>query len=208
MLSSSHSVTYSRPRFLPTASSVAPLEITLAALKRVLSYYQVMPCFLDFLYIFGSKNGDKRESTRFSSFRTEKTFQNIHTALEIAPLRRSGKRYQLCYTLKSVTLKSVDKGSMINKTWRVRSAAIYHQFDVQFGTQLWIIGDPLEGIQDLVREHVHEHKNHSARYGTAAQSFSSSLNMVLHYAQWATEEWRWHVESSEEIVYNIVSRST
>lgn len=163
-----------------------------------------MPCFLDFLYTFGPKNGDERESTRFSGFRTEKEFRSVNPALEISALNRSGRRYQVCYTLKSVALKSVDERSMISKTWRIRSAVIYHQFDIQNGTQLWIIGDPLQGIHDLVQEHVHEKKDHSARYGTCAQSFDSSLAMILHYAQWATEEWRWHVQSSEEIVDKIV----
>ena len=93
---------------------------------------------------------------------------------------------------------------MIDKTWRIRSAVVYHQFDIQKGTQLWIIGDPLQGIHDLIQEHIHEDKNHSARYGTFAQCFKSSLDTHLLYAQWATEEWRWHVQSSEEIIDKIV----
>ncbi|KAK1751005.1 hypothetical protein QBC47DRAFT_351783 [Echria macrotheca] len=189
--------------FLPTASSVDPLEITPAALKRLLAYFQVFPSVLDFLYTFGPKNGGERESTHFSGFRTEKTFRNIQPALEIPALGRSGKRYQLCCTLKSVALKSVDEKAMINKTWRVRSAVIYHQFDIEKGTQLWILGDPLLGIHKLVQEHIHEQKNHSARFGTFEQAFNSSLQMMLHYAQWATEEWRWHIQSYEEIVDKI-----
>ncbi|KAK0729526.1 hypothetical protein B0H67DRAFT_559020 [Lasiosphaeris hirsuta] len=192
--------------FLATASSVDPLEITPDALKRVLSYYQVMPCFPDFLYTFGAKNGDDREITRFSGFRTEKTFRNANAAMEIPALNRSGKTYQLCYTLKSVSLKPVTDGHLdpiINKAWRIRSAVIYHRFDIEYGTQLWIIGDPLEGIHEVVQEHIHEKKIHSARFGTTAQSFNTSLEMVLHYAQWATEEWRWHVQSSEDILEKI-----
>ncbi|KAK5659158.1 hypothetical protein OQA88_1248 [Cercophora sp. LCS_1] len=192
--------------FLTTASSVAPLEITPAALKRILAYYQVMPCFLDFLYTFGPKNAEERESTRFSGFRTEKTFRNTMPSMDIPALRRSGKRYQLCYTLKSIALKSEDDSSPINKTWRVRSAVFYHQFDIQYGTQLWIIGDPLQGIHDLVQEHIHEKKDQSARFGTPSQAFNTSLEMIVHYCRWASEEWRWHVQSSEEIVEKITQQ--
>lgn len=147
--------------FLVSASSIAPIEVTSSALKRMLSYYQVMPYFPDFLYSFGPTNSDERESSRFSGCRTEKTLQTIKPALVLPALNRSGKRYQLCCTLKSTARSSVASGSSppAGKVWRIRSAVIYHQFDVDCGTQLWIIGDPLEGIQELIREHIHEKKN-------------------------------------------------
>ncbi|KAK0743530.1 hypothetical protein B0T18DRAFT_439395 [Schizothecium vesticola] len=158
----------------------------------MLSYYQVMPCFPDFLYSFGPKNGEERESSRFSGFRTEKTLQSIKPALVIPALNRSGKRYQLCCTLKSTS-----------RVWRIRSAVVYHQFDVDCGTQLWIIGDPIQGIQELVREHIHEKKNHKDKFDTPLQSFKTSLQMLLHYLQWATEDWRWRVQSAEEELQEI-----
>ncbi|KAK3392809.1 hypothetical protein B0H63DRAFT_2043 [Podospora didyma] len=191
--------------FLPSRSSVKPLELTQNALKRILSYHQVAPCLLDFLYCYGHADGTETESARFSGLRTEKTLRGSNPALNIPALNRSGRRYQMCYTLKGVDLKTADATgkAIIDKTWRTRPALIHHQFDIEKGTQLWIIGDPLQGIQNLITEHIHEKKSHAARYGTFAQSFKSSLDSHLLYAQWACEGWRWHVQSLEEIFDKI-----
>lgn len=75
---------------------------------------------------------------------------------------------------------------------------IYHQFDIENGKQLWIIGDPLHGIHELIQEHLHEKKNHADKFETPLQSFQTSLKMLLHCSQWATEDWRWRVQSAEE----------
>jgi len=166
-----------------------------------------MPWFLDFLYCFGSKDGRDRDSTRFSCFRAEKTLRDVKAGLDIDALNRSGRRYQLCYTLKSVDPKpeSNKPDDLVNKAWRIRSAVVYHQFDVEKATQLWILGDPLQGFRDLIQEHLHEDKIHSNRYTNFAQSLKSSLDAHILYAQWATEPWIWHVQSSEEIIDRIVS---
>ena len=82
---------------------------------------------------------------------------------------------------------------------------IYHQFDIEYGTQLWIIGDPLQGIHELVQEHLHEKKNHADKFASPLQSFKTSLQMLLHYSQRATEDWRWRVQSAEEELEKIVS---
>jgi hypothetical protein len=194
-------------RFLESASSVAPIETTASALKRVLSYYQVMPYFPDFLYSFGPRNSDERESAGFSSFRTETTLQNAKPALEMPALKRSGRRFQFCATFKGTSSVSFDNGhdSKTTQTWRIRSAVIYHQFDIQYGTQLWIIGDPLQSIHGIVREHIHEDKSHAARFNTPLKSFKTSLEMLLHYSQWATEDWRWRVQFSEEEIHKSAS---
>ncbi|KAK4451108.1 hypothetical protein QBC34DRAFT_58067 [Podospora aff. communis PSN243] len=188
--------------FLESASSVAPIETTASALKRVLSYYQVMPYFPDFLYSFGPRNSDERESAGFSSFRTETTLQNVKPALDMPALKRSGRRFQFCATFKGISSVLFDNGhGSKTETWRIRSAVIYHQFDIQYGTQLWIIGDPLQSIHGIVREHIHEQKDHAARFNTPLQSFKTSLEMLLHYSQWATEDWRWRVQFSEEEIH-------
>jgi len=187
---------------------VAPVEITASALKRILNYYQVMPYFPDFLYTYGPRNGNERESTRFSGFRTEKTLDNVKPALDIPTLNRSGKRYQICCTLKSTSRPAPEAGSDASKTpqtWRVRSAVIYHQFDIEYGTQFWIVGDPLQSLHELIQEHVHDKKSHGERFKTPLQSFKTSLEMLLHFFQWATDEWRWRVQFSEERVERIVS---
>lgn len=181
-----------------------PMELTAKTLKRILSYHQVMPSFLDFIYMYGSRYGKDRE-IRFSRFRTEKSLDNPYADLELDALNRSGKRYQICYNLKTVALKQTDDKKAINKEWKIRQSFFYHQFDVEKATQLWIIGDPLSAIRSWVAEHIHAHQNHRSRFESFVQSFWTSLETHLTYIKWATEEWRWHIESLEEIIENLVS---
>ncbi|CAJ2504351.1 Uu.00g117450.m01.CDS01 [Anthostomella pinea] len=188
--------------FLVAAGSTQPLELTPAALQRILSYFQVMPSILNFLYAYGGRNGDDRE-LRFSGFRTEKTLADPNPGLVLDALNRSGKRYQMCYNLKTVAVKDIDKSNLINMSWKIRQASVYHQFDVEKGTQSWIIGDPLETMNGLVREHIHEERSHAHRFGTIHQAFRTSIETHMVFTRWACEEWRWHIESSEEIIENI-----
>ncbi|KAJ4385510.1 hypothetical protein N0V93_009938 [Gnomoniopsis smithogilvyi] len=188
--------------FLKTAGSTMPMQLTAKILKRILSYYQVMPSVLDFVYMYGSPNGKDREM-RFSRFRTEMSLDNTYVDLELDALKRSGKRYQLCYNLKTIVLKERNEEKVINKEWKIRQAFFYHQFDVEKATQLWLIGDPLSAVRSWVTEHIHAQTNHQTRFGNFVASFWTSLETHLTYIRWATDEWRWHVESLEEIIEKL-----
>ncbi|KAI1339832.1 hypothetical protein F5Y15DRAFT_415751 [Xylariaceae sp. FL0016] len=190
--------------FLITAGSIEPLELTPKTLQQILSYLQVMPAILDFLYCFGGRDGEDRE-LRFSGFRTEKTMARPNSGLVLNALNRSGKRFQMCYNLKTVAVKEVDHNSLIDMTWKIRQAVIHHQFDIETGTQSWVIADPLGTMEELTREHIHGERNQADKFGTFIQSFQTSLETHLTFAGWAVEEWRWHIESSEGIIEKITS---
>ncbi|OHE90944.1 hypothetical protein CORC01_13753 [Colletotrichum orchidophilum] len=188
--------------FLIAENALAPLEARPEMLMRLLTFYQVMPQFLDFLYIYGSPHGEDK-NLRFSGFRTEKVLINPAPGTCIPDMGRSGRRFQICYNLKTVGLKFEQPGQEVNKVWKIRQAAIHHQFDVGSGVQNWILGDPHAVVKGLIQELFPEKRNHSSRFGTTEQSLLSSLEVHLVLARWATSGWRWNVQSLEEIIDNL-----
>lgn len=47
-------------------------------------------------------------------------------------LNRSGRRYRMCYNLKTIALIEVDDKAAVNKLWKIRPAAIHHLFDLGY----------------------------------------------------------------------------
>jgi hypothetical protein len=164
-----------------------------------------MPTYLDFLYIYGDETAEDRE-LRYSGFRTEKVLENVIKGTELPELDRSGRRYQMCYNLKTVALKEEDRDKIIDKSWKIRQVAVHHQFDVGKGAQLWIVGDPHLEIKDRIQDLYPEYNNHRHMFERVAQSFGSSLDVHILYCRWSTEEWRYHIQSLEEIVDRLVTK--
>ncbi|SPO07391.1 uncharacterized protein DNG_10085 [Cephalotrichum gorgonifer] len=165
----------------------------------ILSYFQVMPSFLDYLYVFGGRGGEDRE-LRFSAFRSENEISAPHPDLRIPALGRSGKRFQLCYNLKTINLKSKDTAADGGEqTWKIRQAAIHHQFDIEEKTQLWFVAEPHKAFRDLLGDQFHQELNHREKFSSFARSFKTSLDVHLICARWANEEWRWYISYLEEV---------
>ncbi|KAJ9151304.1 Fungal specific transcription factor domain-containing protein [Pleurostoma richardsiae] len=191
--------------FLATISQTAPLQLSPAMLSRLLTWHQVTPTFLEFLYVFGTPFGEDRE-VRYSGFRTEKVLTNPDPGNVLPQLNRSGRRYQVCYNLKAVALKDEDKKGVINKTWKVRQAAVHHQLDLgDAGGQLWMVGDPHCALKDQVQLLYPEFDDHRESFRTSERAFESSLDVHLLFCRWSTEEWRAHIQSLEEITDNLTS---
>ncbi|GJC96686.1 fungal specific transcription factor domain-containing protein [Colletotrichum higginsianum] len=149
-----------------------------------------MPQFLDFLHVYASRHSRDRE-LRFSGFRTDKTLTDPVDGAMIPELGRSGRRYQLCFNLKTVSPK--DGGD-----WKIRQAVFHHQFDLGQGTQLWIIGDPHATLKKRIVDLFPEWNLYPTSFSTVQQGFATSLEVNLDFAQWATSEWRWHILFLEE----------
>ncbi|KAF4841954.1 hypothetical protein CGCSCA4_v009097 [Colletotrichum siamense] len=159
-------------------------------LLRLMSFYQVMPPYLDFLYAYGSSHGQDKE-LHFSGFKTEKTLTNPVAGSDVPELGRSGRKYQMCYNLKTAAPKQ-------DNNWKIRQAAVHHQFDVGKGTQLWIVADPHAEIKERVGELYRDNHAYPTSFSTMEQGFKSSMDVHFIYAQWATTNWRWNLRFLEE----------
>lgn len=163
-----------------------------------------MPVYLDFMLVFGGQSDAK--DLRFSGFREQirlKAPDSGHSAPELA---RSVKHFQICYNLKGVQHKKEDAENAKLDEWSVRDTAIYHRFDVEYGTALWIVTkggrDLRDRYADLTTPMSRPDKN---MYNDPTSCFRTTLMTHLLYCQWSTEDWRWYILYLEGMVEQEVS---
>ena len=191
-------------RFLYGDHSFSPLKITRKMLVRILTYYQVMPGYLEFLLVFGNHKHSREK--RFSGFRGELIF-NSGQSLQIDSLGRSGHHFQLCYNLKTVA-RYTEAGQLApsENHWSLRQGAFYHQFDVEKGTSLWIITrtglDIKQRIECMTGK---DGRNEDREFQTPDQCLRSSLAVHLLLCHWSSENWRTYLQWLEDTVEYEVS---
>lgn len=161
-----------------------------------------MPSYLDFMFVFGSQS-DPRD-LRFSGFREQLIMKDPPLSTSIPGLGRSGRQFQLCYNLKGVKLKHENMKDVKDSEWSIRQAAIHHQFDVVYGTTLWIVTkgrlDILERFNDLTGS---EGRLEDKSFGNVEECLRSSLAAHLMYCHWSTEDWRWYISWMEQVVDTV-----
>jgi hypothetical protein len=168
-------------------------------LLRTLSYHQVMPSYLDFIFVFGSQSEPR--DLRYSGFREQTLLSSPARGLSVPSLGRSGRQFQLCYNLKAVACISPLETPTKQKRWSIRQAAFHHQFDVVEGTTLWIVTKGDLEIKDRVEDMTGlDGRLDDRAFGTLQECFQSSLAVHLLYCQWSVEEWRWYVQWLEDII--------
>ena len=125
--------------FVHAPHSRERLKTTREMLMSVLTYHQDMPAFMDFLIRLGLQ--EYPQDFDFSGFRQQTTLSDFDRGLRIPEVGRSGRGYQLCYSLKAVEQSK----SQAEWPWSIRQTAIHHSFDVHHGRANWIVikGDQL-----------------------------------------------------------------
>jgi hypothetical protein len=171
----------------------------------ILTYFQVMPSYVDFMSVFTTKVGEQIEPSdlRFSGFKRRVMVNPLPPApqgLCLPQLGRSGRGFQICYNLKCVFLKK-SSGPRTRWQWSPRQAAFHHQFDVDPGTTLWIMTAARDELQQRVEELIGESGEKSDRsFNSAEKSFISSLAVHAMLAQWASEDWRGYIRWLEQVL--------
>ena len=176
-------------------------------LARILSYHQVMPSYLDFLFVFGAH--EHAREARFSGFR-EQLLLTHGNDLKIDPLGRSGCHFQLCYNLKTVAKWTEPAYSLPSKSqWSIKQGAFHHQFDAENGSSLWIITradkDFKQRIEDLTGK---TGRSEDRQFQTPEDCFRSSLAVHLLLCHLATENWRGYFQWLEYTIETEVSESS
>ncbi|OCL06941.1 hypothetical protein AOQ84DRAFT_342611 [Glonium stellatum] len=160
-------------------------------LMSTLSYHQVMPTFLDFLFPFGQQ--EYPQDFHFSGFRHQSRLREVDRGLRIPELGRSGKDFQLCYSLKSV---ESSKGQ-VEWPWSIRQMAIYHSFDFESGRTVWIVIKGNRLMRNRVKQTTGANKR-SRLFDTPSHALSAALETHLVYSDWSAENWRWYINFLEE----------
>src|ERR1700731_4228660 len=86
--------------FIDAPNSRDILRTSRKMLTYMLTYYQVMPAYLDFIFPFGLQ--EYAQDFHFSGFREETHLLLAEKSLQITELGRSGRDMCMCYSLKSV----------------------------------------------------------------------------------------------------------
>ncbi|KAL8972469.1 MAG: hypothetical protein Q9197_002762 [Variospora fuerteventurae] len=169
--------------FISGGNSREPLKISRRMLTRILTYHQVMPCYLDFMSVFG-RSKSARE-LRFSGFRAQVLLKNPTPDSAMPDLGRSGRLFQMCYNLKSVARVPDEKACSV--------------FDIEKGTALWIVTNGNLEIKDRIKMLTGKDGRAEDRaFDTPEQCLKSSLAVHLLHCHWSTEDWRWYVQSLED----------
>lgn len=172
-------------------------------LSLLFTYHQVTPAYLDFLFVFGAQFEPR--DLRFSGFREQMMLKPL-PGRAIPQLGRSGCQFQLCYNLKGVTLKSVDPDDAKLNDWSIRHAAIHHQFDLVYGTTLWIVTKGGTDLRQKFKELTGEDGRPEDRDFTSPPAcFRASLSAHLLFCHWATEDWRRYLKWLEQVAEEDVS---
>ncbi|KAL2075032.1 hypothetical protein VTL71DRAFT_8812 [Oculimacula yallundae] len=188
--------------FFQAPTSEAKLTVTRNMASRILTYFQVMPNYIDFLSVFAVDFGEQVEAVelRFSGFRERVLLSTEARGVQLPCAGLTGQNFQLCYNLKCVALK-YGSGKREDWLWSPRQAVFHHQFDVGEGTTLWIIASARDELQyrfsDLTGS---EGRSEDRAFKTPAESFISSLSVHLLLAQWATEDWRGYIRWLEQVL--------
>ena len=175
-------------------------------LARILSYYQVMPSYLDFLLVFGVHKHSREK--RFSGFRQQVLWAK-DSNLAIDCLGRSGREFQICYNLKAVA-KSTEPGLLTtsDKHWSIRQGAFHHQFDMEKGNSLWIVTRTGLDIKQRIEELTGKSgRSEDRQFQTPAECLRSSLAVHLLLCHWSCENWRSYFQWLEDTMDSEVSEA-
>ncbi|KAB5576415.1 hypothetical protein GE09DRAFT_622164 [Coniochaeta sp. 2T2.1] len=169
--------------------SRARLKISRKMLMLILTWHQVMPAYLDFMYVFGEQSD--QPDLRFTGFREQTNLGLQFQRLAISSLGRSGRQFQICYNLKNVELKTKDDDNFVHDEWSIRQAAIHHQFDIVEGTTLWLLTKGSLDLHQRFKELTgKDARSEDKNFRTPEESFRASLSAHLLWCYWSTDDWR------------------
>ncbi|KAF7519949.1 hypothetical protein G7054_g12937 [Neopestalotiopsis clavispora] len=192
--------------FLLLEAVTSALSISAQSAARLMTYHQISPKFFDFLDAYGIPSGINRE-LRFNGFRTETYLADPDPGLILPELGRSGRCYQISYSLKTANRQEWMKEPITGLSlWQLRQTAIHHQFDIGSGVQLWVFGDTGAALQTRIAEIVSSQQNHQEMFKSVSTSFKSSLQTQMNLAKFSMEGWREYLQYLEETVEDVISR--
>ncbi len=187
--------------FIEAFSSRDVLDISKDMMLWILSVFQVMPNFLEFVFPFGEQLYDY--DFQFSAFRQDIRLSSGTTRGKYTEVLRSGQDFQMCYNLKSIEQKPKDVWG-----WSARQAAIFHSFDVGTGQANWIIIKANANLRERVGEALRKALyDNPSMYEDLSSKFANTLMYQLVVVDWCAENWRWYIKYFEEQLESSTSRA-
>lgn len=171
-------------------------------LTQSLTYFQVMPEFLDLLFPLG----ERAVAQDFYScgFQQHTRLSKNSPGLQVPERAWSGYHYQFCYSLKSVERSEAQP----DWPWSVRHCAVHHLFDVVNVRSTWVV---VKGDRLMERRIASATSGRSSpdfsSYETVDRAFAATLATQLIMVDWSVENWRWYISFLED-EFEILSKET
>ena len=189
------------PSFVQAPHSRGRLYTTHYMLALSMTYLQVMPGFLDFVFPFGKQSNER--GFHFGGFRYQSRLPDSERGLRVPELGWSGRDYKLCFNL-----KSVEQARGGGEPWSIRQAAIHHSFDVESGQASWIVIKANKLLKDRIKSATGARGLPKiSSYETLDRAFASALATHLIFCQWSGENWRWYIDFLEETLQETTQRT-
>ena len=180
-------------RFVHAPHSRESLKTSREMLTLAFTYLQVMPEFLDFLFVFGKQA--HAQDLYCSGFRQRTRLTKSEMGLKVPELGWSGQELQVCYSLKSVERS----GSQRDWPWSIRHCATHHSFDVENIRSSWII---VKGDQLMERRVQSATSDRGpldlSSFQSIDKAFAAALATHLILCDWSAENWRWYIKFLED----------
>lgn len=178
--------------FINAPNSRAKLKTDREMFVRILSYHQVMPSFLDFVFSFGEQV--RAKDFNFCGFRSESKLHCDVPLLKLPNRRRSGRIFQMCYSL-----RSVEKASQKHWPWSNRQCAVYHSYDIDTEAATWIVIKANKLMKSRIKSLIKKGALYGVDgVGAESSPLQSALRTHLLVASWSAEQWRWYINFLEE----------
>lgn len=183
------------------ATSVQKLRITREMLTLILSYHQVLPNFLEFIFPFAR---DLHSSDfHFGGFRSHVRFSAADKGLFIPDRGWSGQDLKVCYNLKSA--EHDDRVSSNEWPWYMDQSAVHHSFDVKTGQASWIVIKGDARIKHRIKSATSDKSLSRFSFHTQEQAFTSTLEVHLIFCEWSGQTWRWYVNFLDKEIQSSTS---
>lgn len=185
-----------------------PLNITKEMFLQILTWHNVMPSFLEFVFPFGKQIGTR--DSLLMGFRSESRLYKSDRRFPMHDLGRSGRHVELCYSLKSVerTTKEIREKIKPAKDWSVRQCSVHHSFDLETDQSTWIVIKANKVISDDFRESVKiDARGDAGATHTPPSLFAASLQLHRILAAWSSDNWHWYISDLESYLKQKTDRA-
>lgn len=178
------------------------LRTSRQTLMLAFSYFQVMPEFLNFLFLFGQRA--LAIDLYCSGFHHNTRLGENSSNLTDETRSWSGADLQMCYTLKSVE----PSPSQIDWPWSIRHCAVHHTFDVINIRSTWIMikGDRkiAERIQSVTGG---QGPAEFSSFDSIICAFNASLLTHIVLCDWSAENWQRYINFLELTFHNLTDEA-
>jgi hypothetical protein len=175
--------------FIHQANSWAPIQTSADTLKKLLAAHAVCPIFLDALFAFGAKvTGDDdpyfnlcHQQDNDAGFGKHVLYMKVRWLSSV----------ELCYLLRSYEKHN---RSTLKNPWSLRQMAVYHKYDRQTATSVWIFIQPFKRCK-------------LALWKEFPRTRCSSPKLYLHtlLISLTLRDWRWYLNDRRQFVSQFVS---